>query len=122
MTKINSFKITGILLVSIIIAFSFLLACDPNGGKTTSTTNPPKPTPGLSMGYKCVGTDASYYVFINSEKEVKVSFPNSDSLTISQVVADQEVAGTDYISDPKGVSVSGDKITLDPATAVIFKK
>nr|HPO50394.1 hypothetical protein [Spirochaetota bacterium] len=87
-----------------------------------STTNPPKPTPGLSMGYKCVGTDASYYVFINSEKEVKVSFPNSDSLTISQVVADQEVAGTDYISDPKGVSVSGDKITLDPATAVIFKK
>ncbi len=111
-----------LFIVLIITSLSFLtVSCDLLTNPLAGTP-PTPPVELMAIGYKCIGTDATYFVFVNSDKTKNASFPNTDGLTLSQVIVDQEVAGTDVISSPKGVSIVDNKIVLEAVTSVIFKK
>ncbi|HBD96090.1 MAG: hypothetical protein A2015_16950 [Spirochaetes bacterium GWF1_31_7] len=101
----------------------FTVSCTPTSNTDTNTnTKTETSTELMAVGYKCIGSDATYFVFVNSDKTRNASFPNTDGLTLNQVIVDQEVAGTDVISSPKGVSIVDNKIVLEAVTSVIFKK
>ena len=110
------------LVASLTLMFAVCIPSD-NGQQSDPppANNDPKASE-VSIGYKCVGSDATYYVFVNSSKSRKAYFSNTDGLTISQVVADQDTAGTEYITNPKGVVIDGGEIVLEAVTSVIFKK
>jgi pullulanase/glycogen debranching enzyme len=75
----------------------------------------------LAFGYKCVGTDAAYYVFHNADTAPK-SFTADIDLSTSTLVVDGAAAGTTAIGVPTGVTISGTTVTLQPLTSAIFRK
>ncbi len=114
-------KFRVLFLVSIIAIVT--VACIPTPTEKekneTAVTEPAQPK---AFGYEVKGSDATYYVYINSEVELTRKFKNTASLNMDMVVVDENTAGTEFISDPAGVSIVGDYIEVKPATAIIFKK
>ncbi len=116
-------KITVILIIIFVI---FTFACIPEAPvETTTTTTILSSQSDLDkvIAYKAVGSDATYYVFINSDKVVR-GFKVAEGLDGAVCIVDANTAGTTAISNPVGVSLSIDKKTvyLDPLTSAIFKK
>jgi pullulanase/glycogen debranching enzyme len=83
----------------------------PAGGGTTT----------LAFGYKCVGTDAAYYVFHNADTTAKAFTADTD-LTSATLLVDGATAGLTPITASTGVSVTGSTVTLQPLTSAILRK
>jgi len=75
------------------------------------------------IAYKCVGSDATYYVFINSDKKWR-GFVVGDELKGAFCVVDSKRAGVDPILNYEGIRFSEDKtiLYLQPLSSAIFKK
>lgn len=120
--KKNNYLILVFLTAILVIIGSF--ACVPaTPDNTDTTTTTTIPALDKTIAYKCVGSDATYYVFINSDKTSR-TFSVTDGLTGAVCVVDSVTAGTDAIANPVGVTLSDDKktVTLEPLTSAIFKK
>jgi len=118
--KKNNYLILVFLTAILVILASF--ACVPTTGNTDTPTTT-IPALDKTIAYKCVGSDAIYYVFINSDKTAR-TFNVADGLTGAVCVVDSVTAGTDAIANPVGVTLSDDKktVTLEPLTSAIYKK
>jgi pullulanase/glycogen debranching enzyme len=75
----------------------------------------------LAFGYKCIGTDAAYYVFHNAGS-LPQSFNADTDLSTATLLVDGARAGLTRITAPTGVSVVGATVTLQPMTSAIYKK
>jgi len=79
----------------------------------------------LAFGYKCVGSDAAYYVFHNADTTAK-SFNTGVDLSAAFLLVDGAQAGLTPIAIPTGVSVitaaGASTVTLQPLTSTILRK
>lgn len=119
--KKNNYLILVFLTAILVMIASF--ACVPTTTDNTETTTTTTPALDKTIAYKCVGSDATYYVFINSDNTAR-TFNVTDGLTGAVCVVDSVTAGTDAIANPVGVTLSDDKktVTLEPLTSAIYKK
>src|SRR5690625_1339226 len=76
----------------------------------------------LIIGYQAQDTSGkeTYYVFVNGDDKQRVLTLDED-LTDGIVIVDGEEAGVVEITNPTGVTLTKDKITIDPLTAVVIK-
>ncbi|OHD14575.1 MAG: hypothetical protein A2086_08020 [Spirochaetes bacterium GWD1_27_9] len=79
-------------------------------------------TSDLVIGYKVVGSDASYYVFINADSVSRSATTPTDLSTGATVLVDNDEAGITAVTTISGVEITSTKVTLEPLTAVIIKK
>ncbi len=79
-------------------------------------------TEDLAIAYRAESGDGmeAYYVFVNADGQER-SFTLSEDLGDFAVLVDGEQAGTDEISDPLGVTVSPESVTLAPLTATVIR-
>lgn len=61
----------------------------------------------------------SYFVFVNADERER-DFTIDTDLTGAEIIVDAETAGTEKISQPSGVSVTNEKVTLEPLTAAVL--
>ena len=76
------------------------------------------------LGYQVVASNGDIYaVFVNADsKERKFNFGEAyRHLANAQVVADSNTAGVTAISNPAGVALGADGVTLAPLTATILR-
>jgi len=115
------------ILVLIFINLIFLvISCLPDTQPPTTTTtviSTSQKDYDKVIAYKCVGSDATYYVFINSDKVVR-GFNVAEGLSGAVCIVDAKTAGTTPILNPVGVKLSSDKkkVYLDPLSSAVFKK
>ncbi|HNZ27316.1 MAG TPA: pullulanase-associated domain-containing protein [Spirochaetota bacterium] len=74
----------------------------------------------LVIGFSAKGTDATYYVFVNTDL-VKRSANLTVDITSGEVLVDENEAGILPISTPSGFTLTADKIEVEPLTGVIIK-
>ncbi len=72
------------------------------------------------LGYKSIGSDATYYVFINCDTVVRTVDPGVD-ITSGEVLVDGATAGKTPISSVTGVNITASLVTLQPLTATVIK-
>ncbi|OJF90294.1 pullulanase [Alkalibacterium sp. 20] len=73
----------------------------------------------LIIGYRAEDSNGDiYYVFVNADDTERTVTLGTD-LTEGYVLVDAESAGTRAITSPKGVSITGDSITIAPLTASV---
>lgn len=60
-----------------------------------------------------------YYVFVNADDTERTLTTETD-LTEGYVIADGQTAGTRSITNPEGISVTEESVTLDPLTASVI--
>jgi len=115
------------ILVLIFINLIFLvISCLPDTQPPTTTTtviSTSQKDYDKVIAYKCVGSDATYYVFINSDKKWR-GFVVGDELKGAFCVVDSKRAGVDPILNYEGIRFSEDKtiLYLQPLSSAIFKK
>lgn len=78
-------------------------------------------TSGLAFGTKSMGTDGTYYVFLNAGSTAQ-SFTADADLSTATLLADGASAGTAAITTPTGVTVAGTTVTIAPLTSAILRK
>nr|WP_236838913.1 pullulanase [Caldalkalibacillus salinus] len=76
----------------------------------------------LIIGYKTMSTDGTeaYYVFVNADEQTRTLTLNYN-LNHGSVIVDKDEAGVTAVKSPSGFKLTGNKITLDPLTAVVVK-
>jgi len=119
----NKALITFNFIVIIAIFTIYSVSCnqpDTTEGITTTTTILEVDN---AVSYKCVGSDATYYVFINAG-DLTRDLTIAEGLEGAICVVDAKQAGTDAIINPVGVKLSEDKkiVTLAPMASAIYKK
>lgn len=121
-------KIIFFILISLFLLTIFYFSCDSVTSPTSNGSGDNVTTTTIlevdnAVAYKCVGSDATYFVFINAD-DVTRDFTVSEGLTGAICVVDAKQAGTTEILSPIGVTTSSDgkKVTLSPITSAIFKK
>ncbi len=77
----------------------------------------------LAIAYSChsVENGETYYIVANCDNQKRV-FTMPEDLSTADVLVDAEKAGTSTITEPKGVKITPESVTLDPLTVVIFRK
>src|SRR5699024_12280427 len=76
----------------------------------------------LIIGYQAQDTsgEETYYVFVNGDDEQR-KLTLAEDLTDGIVIVDSEKAGVVEITNPTGVTLAKDQITIDPLTAIVVK-
>src|SRR5690625_2088657 len=76
----------------------------------------------LIIGYQAQDSsgEETYYVFVNGDDEQRALTLDED-LTEGMVIVDGKEAGIVEITNPTGVTLAQDKITIDPLTAIVIK-
>src|SRR5690625_1142612 len=76
----------------------------------------------LIIGYQAKASSGEeiYYVFVNGDDK-KRELTLDEDLTDGIVIVDSEEAGIVEISNPTGVTMTKDQITIDPLTAIVVK-
>src|SRR5699024_2019624 len=76
----------------------------------------------LIIGYQAQDSSGedTYYVFVNGDDQQRALTLDED-LTEGIVIVDGEEAGAAEITNPTGVTLAKDKITIDPLTAIVIK-
>jgi secreted pullulanase len=62
----------------------------------------------------------TYYVFVNADEQQRTFTMNTD-LTTGDIIVDATTAGTEVISNPNGIEVTADTITVDALTASVIR-
>ncbi|NMA90472.1 MAG: pullulanase [Amphibacillus sp.] len=75
----------------------------------------------LIIGYQAIASNGDLYaVFVNADHQMRHLTLASD-YTKGEIIVDQLRAGTDQITDPLGVELSTDSITIAPLTATVIR-
>lgn len=76
----------------------------------------------LAIAYSCHSVEKgdTYYVFANCDN-VKRCFTLSEDLTKGEVIVDAKKAGITKIDKPLGISITSNKIELEPLTFVVIR-
>ncbi|SDZ61277.1 pullulanase, extracellular [Evansella caseinilytica] len=75
----------------------------------------------VAIAYRNEATNGdAYYVFVNADIE-KRTFTLKEDITVGEVLADSDEAGTTEVSTRSGFDLTPEKITIDPLMTVIVK-
>lgn len=74
----------------------------------------------LITAYKVKASDADYYIFINADQKSR-SFKINRDLRSGKVIVDASQAGTNEISEPEGVTINSNNVSLEALTGTVIK-
>lgn len=75
----------------------------------------------LAIVYKAEDSNGDvYYVLVNTDERERTFTMNTD-LTAGEVIVDSTTAGITEISEPAGITVGTDQVTMDPLTASVIR-